>query len=275
MNKGKAKASLSFIKGFRRRRRAVRIAIGLLFLVFLNLCCGQFLYRTVGNTLISAKVKVDNFASRLSRAYTYSLSVFHDALNDDLFKLKEENFQLKLQLNQLKKINEENLRLQQVVQLKEKYLGDIIIAKVSTIFVTDFARSAIINVGIKQGVSIDDVIINNDGLVGRVIDAHKNWSKILLVTDSNFSVPAKVGEQNVNIIVGGDNAEMLKVNLIHEDIPLNNGDKVSTSEYSDIFDADISIGDIIKNDQDILIKPCVDFKSLKYVGAIKRHAKHQ
>lgn len=199
--------------------------------------------------------------------------VFQGTADNEIFKLKTENAKLNWKIKQLEKLRAENLELQKILNLKDQYNDDIIAAKVSAIFVNDFARAAVINVGSADGVCTDNIVINDEGLVGRVIEVHEHWSKILLVTDENFNVPTKIGKQEANAIVTGRNSNLLRLRLVHEDIPLEDGDVVTTSEYGSIFTEKIPVGVVVKKDGKTYIKPYVNFNKIKYIGIIVKNGK--
>lgn len=270
---GKEGTSFSFIKKFHRKQVTVRVVLFLLLLLLINLFYSSAIYSSVGNFLISLKVQLSNFSERLSKETGYFVEVCRGTAEDKISQLTAENIRLNWKIKQLEKLQEENTALQKMLKLQEQYRNEIVIAKVSTIFVSDFARAAIINAGSKKGVRKDDIVINDEGLVGRIIELNDNWAKMFLVTDENFNVPTKIGEKGANAIVSGCNSDILKLSLVHEDIPLENGDTVVTSEYGSIFIAQIPVGTIVKNDKKMFVKPYVNFNSLKYVGVIIKHAK--
>lgn len=270
---GKDGISFSFIRKFRRKQTFVRIFLFLLILLVVNSFHRKLIYDTVGNFLISIKVEISNFTERLSEETKYIVEVFQGTAENKISQLTEKNIKLTWKIDQLKNLREENLHLQEMLDLREQCCDEIVIAKVSTIFVNDFARAAVINAGRKKGIQEDDIVINKDGLVGRIIEVHDNWSKMFLVTDENFNVPTKIGEKEANAVVSGCNSDTLKLRLVHEDIPIKNGDVVVTSEYGSIFIAKIPVGIIIKDEKKLFIKPYVNFNSLKYVGVVVKHEK--
>lgn len=273
MRREKEEVSFSFIKKFRRKQTAIRVVACLLFLFIVNLFFSQFMYDLLGNSINSVKVYSDNIFNRVVSAAEYCSMVFRGTLDDEISKLKTENAQLNWKVKRLENLRAENLELQKALKLKDQYNDSIVVAKVSTIFVNDFARAAVINVGSEKNVQIDDIVVNNEGLVGRVVEVHEDWSKMFLVTDENFNVPTKIGEQEANAIVTGHNSDILHLRLVHEDIPLNDGDVVTTSEYGSIFIEKIPIGVVVKSNGKTYIKPYVNFNKIKYVGVIVKHEK--
>jgi cell shape-determining protein MreC len=85
----------------------------------------------------------------------------------------------------------------------------------------------------------------------------------------NSSIPVKIGTPTVNAIMSGGNSNKILISCIQEDTSsIKEGDMVKTSNYG--IHEDIPIGRIVKNDKQFLVKPFVDFNSLKHVVIIKK-----
>jgi rod shape-determining protein MreC len=123
---------------------------------------------------------------------------------------------------------------------------------------------------LRDKVSVDDVVLNTDGLVGRIVEAHDDWSKIMLITDVNSNVPVKIGEQRINARASGDNTKTLKLSMIHEDDLPENGDLVETSEYGNVFRDKIRVGKIESHGETLRIVPDVNFNFVEYVGVLTK-----
>src|SRR3989442_12879719 len=53
-------------------------------------------------------------------------------------------------------------------------------------------HTIVVGVGTNDGVRVDDVVVSDQGVAGRVSEAGANYSKVLLVTDSGSAVSARV-----------------------------------------------------------------------------------
>jgi rod shape-determining protein MreC len=185
-----------------------------------------------------------------------------------LISLRGENIRLQEEVENLKRLESENEKLRELLALKEKQNFSVVVAEVVSMFSNDFVQSCVVNVGKADGVSLNDAVKNSEGLAGRIIEVNDSWSKVLLVTDVNSSIPVKIGERQINAIATGDNSGMLFVSAVQEDAPITEGDDVKTSGYG--INEDIPVGKIVGNSKKPAIKPWVDFNSLKYVMVIKK-----
>jgi rod shape-determining protein MreC len=125
--------------------------------------------------------------------------------------------------------------------------------------------------GKRAGVSVDDGVVNADGVVGRVIEADAFSSKVLLITDYTSNLPAILQNGRWWGIATGT---LTRVNLhyVSQDARLRVGDAVVTGEGRS-FHAGLLIGRIASVtpmpagalDQQAIVEPAVAFGRLHHV----------
>lgn len=187
---------------------------------------------------------------------------------------KNENDELKKQLEEMKKVLELNKTLYEY-----DYLNATVIAR----DLNDWNNTIVINKGENNGITINMPVIVKEGLIGKVISTTSFTSTVRLLTANNsndkISVKIKDGEDYMyGILNGYDN---LKNRYIIEGV--SNSDKieldsvVTTTGMGDIFPAGIIIGTIkgISTDSydlaNILeVESKVDFNNINYVTILKR-----
>ena len=116
----------------------------------------------------------------------------------------------------------------------------------------------------------DLVIINERGLVGKIVSATNSNSKVMLINDQNSSVPVKTIMNNVNAIISGTtDGKFIKSSFIQDEKKFKVGDLLLTSGNAKIFPKDILVGRVIKVDENSLIAlPYVDFDNLDLIQVI-------
>src|SRR5213594_2321800 len=75
-------------------------------------------------------------------------------------------------------------------------------------------HTIVLGAGAKDGVLLDDVVISDQGVVGRVSEVGNNYSKVLLVTDSASAVSALVQGSRAAGIVRGQCGDTLVMDWI-------------------------------------------------------------
>jgi len=148
-------------------------------------------------------------------------------------------------------------------------------AKVVAMDGSSWYRIFTINAGSADGVRKNSVVINGDGLVGRILDVGPNWAKVITVIDENNDVSFQVFRQLDLIgILSGDGEGKITGYMLDEEASVIEGDILVTSGM-EIYPQGIPIGKIsrITWDKDALlrtveIQPAVDFTKVQKVTVI-------
>ncbi len=144
-----------------------------------------------------------------------------------------------------------------------------------------FTRAVTIDAGTSSGVTADMTVLNNDGLVGRVVRVDRSTATVLLLTDEESVVGGRLGStMEVGFLRGrgeqGD-AGRLDLDLADQSVTPARDDVVVTwgSRNGAPYVAGIPIGVVTtvqstprQLSSQAVIKPFVDFTSLDLVGVV-------
>lgn len=144
-----------------------------------------------------------------------------------------------------------------------------------------FSRTVTIDAGTAAGVHADMAVVNNDGLVGRVVRATRSTATVLLILDPGSVVGGRLGQSmEVGFLRGrgelGDTGR-LDLALVDGTVVANEGDTVVTwgSEDGAPYVAGIPVGRVSaifssprETSRRALIDPFVDFTALDLVGVV-------
>lgn len=132
------------------------------------------------------------------------------------------------------------------------------------------------NDGIKEGMAV----INNNGLLGKVVSTTGFNSVVQLLTSENINKISVKLENNDDYIYGlitnyNKEDNIYLVDGISTGIEVDS--KVTTTGFGDIFPAGILVGKVVNSKSDnydlartIEIKPSVDFNNINIVSVLKR-----
>lgn len=162
----------------------------------------------------------------------------------DNARLREENARLRAWHVAAERLTAENERLRGLLDLKTITAVPVASAQVVGQSSSNFVRSVLIDAGSKQGVEHNNTVIDQSGLIGRVLVAGKTSARVLLLTDLNSRVPVKVLPSEVNAILAGDNSENPTLIFIPGGVTFNVGDWVVTTGHGGVFPPDMAIGRI-------------------------------
>ena len=144
-----------------------------------------------------------------------------------------------------------------------------------------FSRTVTIDAGSRAGLGPDMTVLNNDGLVGRVLRVTSSTATVLLVVDADSVVGGRVGESmEVGFLHGRGvlgNEGRLDLELVDQSEAPAKHDVVVTwgSEGGAPYVAGVPIGKVTKVYESLretsyraVIQPGVDFTSLDLVGVV-------
>jgi rod shape-determining protein MreC len=132
-----------------------------------------------------------------------------------------------------------------------------------------------INIGSLEGVHSDAVVINGDGLIGRVFDLGPDWAKVISVIDEKNNISFKVfRDPGIIGVLSGDGTGGLSGYLLQEDVSVVEGDVLITSGM-EIYPQGIPIGKITGvawNENSLLrtvtVEPYANFSNLQKVTVV-------
>ena len=197
--------------------------------------------------------------------------------------LKERVTQLEQQLLQMDEAIRENQRLKKLLDFKEEKEHFVVEGvRITGKNPGNWFNTITIDKGSEDGIAVNMAVVNDQGLIGRVIDVGKNWATVRTIVDGQSSISAIVERTRDNGMVKGNNTLTFEDRLCRMiNLPLDSdvvaGDRVITSGLGEIFPKGIPIGEVIEvldQERDMyktaIIKPHVDFLRLEEALVIRR-----
>lgn len=132
-----------------------------------------------------------------------------------------------------------------------------------------------LNRGYKDGIRKDMAVISANGVVGRIVNTSAHYSTAISVISKKQQVSAKLKDGTVGYVSwNGGNPSVLIMKDIPNQIKVNKGDTVFTTEYS-FFPADVPIGRVYKREliksknlQILFLNTSTNFRKLQYVYVV-------
>jgi len=175
---------------------------------------------------------------------------YWDAANQNA-SLKRERDAMRRQILQARAIVLENRELKATLHLREGEHGAIAVGRVVGSSFSSPRRFAILSVGTSSGVRIGMPVRSADGLVGRVIDAGALASRVLLVSDHNNIIPARLLRGGLPVIAQGRGDGTIDVRPLEVGRnPFKRGDIIITSGTGGLYPPLVPIARVVKLDDD-------------------------
>jgi rod shape-determining protein MreC len=194
----------------------------------------------------------------------------------EIARLRSENIALKnanLQLLQwqaiAKSMEAENNSLRSLMNAVSIPKSNYITTRIVTDMGGPYVRSALIGGGVEQGIKKDQAVINEHGLVGRVIETGNTSSRVLLINDINSRIPVMSETSREKTIMVGNNNELPSLSYIAPDSEIKVGERIITSGDGGIFPRGIAVGIVSKIEKGVIrVQPFVDAASIEYVSVV-------
>lgn len=200
------------------------------------------------------------------------------SLRADNTDLRGRVAELSTQIGEAEAIEAENERLRELLGLDESWTTmDRVAATVIATVPANYRWAVRIDRGSNDGIAADMAVVAPEGLVGKIISVQPDTSIVLLLIDPQAAARARIKEKGFTGIARGNGADQsLSLDGVHPEANVQEGDEVITSGYDlGIFPASIPIGEVVDAtgesaavEQDIEVRPWVDFNSLDFVEVL-------
>ena len=166
-------------------------------------------------------------------------------------KLKRERAELRRQLIRAHAIAQENRQLKAALQLREHSRESVAAGRIVGSSFESPRRFAVLSVGRSDGVAPGMPVRTADGLVGRVIEAGRIASRVLLVSDRANIVPARILRGGTPVISTGRGDGTVDIRPLEVGRnPFKRGDIIVTSGTGGLYPPLIPIARVIRLDDD-------------------------
>ena len=205
-----------------------------------------------------------------------------DDLRDDVIALQAENSQLRSDLATQDYDRNRLAEYDGLTSAAQSLGASLVPARVVGLGPSQsFSRTVTIDAGSDAGVTPDLTVVNNDGLVGRVLRVTRSTATVLLIVDADSVVGARVGRSmQVGLlhgrgVLGSDGR--LDLELVDQAAVPAKGDTVVTwgSESTGPYVSGVPVGKVTsvftsvrESAQRAVIDPFVDFGALDLVGVV-------
>ena len=156
-----------------------------------------------------------------------------------------------IKLNLLKK---DNVRLREILSLKQLSNNDNISAAVISRKTGGWWRQIILNKGSKDGVEIWSTVTGPGGLLGRVSNTSYFTSSVTLLTSPESKLGVWVDRSQINGLLVGSGDDHPSLILYSKDADIKVGDFVSSSPASSLLPPNIPIGIVQSVDETLQSK---------------------
>lgn len=196
----------------------------------------------------------------------------NEELKENISAMQAEIVALTLKKNELEQLRE----LSNVLNYEStEGIQNVVSASIISLDGSNWFNLFTIDRGSESGIQKDSIVVNGDGLVGKVTETGNGWSKVVSIIDESNNVSFMVlRDPSLIGIVSGDSNGALSGFMLDNEAGIREGDILVTSNMG-LYPEGIRIGKIasVKYNSDTQLKtvdiePSVSFKNLQKVAVI-------
>lgn len=217
--------------------------------------------------------------------YAQSTAYSKEALRRENIRLQTELLQARARLQVQDTLIAQNARLNGVLNTTLSNTHHLMLAKVIGTDSNPLKQVVILNKGKKDGVEIGQTVIDENGILGQIINSYDDTSRLLLITDEQQSVAVVVARTGQKAMVsGGGMPDSLSLDYIFKTADVKVGDELISSGLGGRMPAGYKVGKVAAIDTthtdnfaDIRVTPAANFLRSDFVLILqpKDDAKNQ
>lgn len=151
-------------------------------------------------------------------------------LLEDNDKLRTKNLLLSGRSQQIAALMAENTRLRALLNSTALLRNDVLVAELIGVSPDPVRHQMILNKGVVDGVYVGQALIDEEGLLGQVVEVSEMSSRVLLITDATHAIPVQVNRNGVRAIAEGTGAlGFLEVHHVAATTDIEEGDLLVSS----------------------------------------------
>lgn len=186
--------------------------------------------------------------------------------------LEKKNIELQLEIAMLRRLQSEvesvraeNIALKNLLIVTEEEEFEYVTAKLLSVSFSPFSKTALISAGKKHGIKHDQIVINSQGLVGKVIEVSSNYAKVMLINDVNSRIPIKASNSKEKGILAGNNNNGNILYLSNNHL-VQQDEEIITSGHGNIYPAGILVGHVSKVvENNVTVNIAADLSKTEFV----------
>lgn len=221
--------------------------------------------------LVSPFFKTVAGPSNAASRWTEGLGAAFDVYGENQ-RLREENRQLLAFKNEAIELRQKVVRYEALLNTGPQPGSAFVTGRVIADSGGAFQNSLIVGAGRAMGVAKGQAVTTEQGLVGHVVNAGNQSSRILLLTDVSSRIPVRLERANVKAIMAGDGSAAPYLDFLPRGTVLVAGDRVVTASDGGVFPPGLPVGTVSEGGGVARVTPFTDERRADFVRIIRYEA---
>ncbi|MEM7220179.1 MAG: rod shape-determining protein MreC [Pseudomonadota bacterium] len=140
-------------------------------------------------------------------------------------------------------LRQENARLRELLGSGARLSADVVVAEIVGVLPGPTRHEVVIDKGKNSGVTVGLAVVDEQGLLGQIIEVGSLTSRVLLLTDSAHAVPVYVARTNLRSVAAGTGlADQLQLEHVADSADVREGDVLISSGLGGRFPSGYPVG---------------------------------
>ena len=202
-----------------------------------------------------------------------------EKLERENLELQRQNEHLLIENQTLRDLKGENDSLREQLGYVQRSIYELLPAEVIARDPKAWWSMLLVSRGSTEGLKEHLPVLTDDGVVGKTISVADASSRVLLLTDENCKIAARIENTQEQGIVSGqrvvdETAPVLLLDFLSRDAEIIPGQKVLTSDLGGIYPSGLLVGEVIEFEAGpmygrALVRPAVNLAKMKSVFIVK------
>ena len=170
-----------------------------------------------------------------------------EALQDKNKKLTTQQLLNDARLLKFQTLESENNRLRALLGSSFRLQERVLVAELVTVDLDPFSQWVLIDKGAGDGVTINQAVLDAQGVMGQVADVSQWTSTVVLLTDPSHAIPVEINRNGLRAVaIGQGLGQPLKLIHMPQNSDIKEGDVLSTSGLGGRFPQGYPVGMVDK-----------------------------
>lgn len=253
-------------------RLALALVLSVALIVFDHKFDGFGSTRVYLNSLVSP---LQYIASVPSEALNWSANrlTSHQELRNKNAELTRQSTLMQEKLQRFEILEQENDRLRKLLGSPLRESSRKMIAELMAVDNNPFSHQIVIDKGTIHEVFEGQAVLDNNGIVGQILQVGSTNSRVILINDVTHAIPVRVARNNIRLIASGTGRlNELQLDHVPHSVDLEVGDLLVSSGLGNVFPEGYPTGIITSILRDegrpfaqVRAKPVAQLDRLKYM----------
>ncbi|MGH8743273.1 MAG: rod shape-determining protein MreC, partial [Burkholderiales bacterium] len=162
-------------------------------------------------------------------------------------RLNEKNLANAAALLRYQALQEENNRLRQLLNVRERFQGNAMLAEILYTGRDLFSRRIVIDKGMQSSVKPGQAVVDDLGVIGQITRVYPFVSEVTLITDREQTVPVEVSRNGLRaVLFGAGEPGELELRYMPVNVEIQNGDELVTSGIDGLYPRGLPVAVVTK-----------------------------